>query len=539
MKNILKTIIVLAVIIITNISCQIKDSLKTDTMKADSLTAIVQTTSGKVAGYILNNTYTFKGIPYAQSERFMPPQKPASWEGVRSSRAYGPVCPSEISVMSDELEFIQQHDFGYSGENCLNLNVWTQGIHDGKKRPVMVWLHGGGYTSGSSHELPVYDGENISKSSDVVLVSVNHRLNVLGFLDLSGISEKYKYSANAGMLDIVAALEWVRDNIANFGGDPGNVTIFGQSGGGGKVGTLMQMPSAKGLFHKAIMESGAAGGFQDTNYTRQVGFAILEELGLKPGQADSLKNIPYIKLLAAGNQAVRKVSAKITSSGGILGRLGWAPSIDGEVIPYQIGAPEAEEISKGIPLLIGTNKNEFHASLMNPALRNITEAKAKEYLQKQYGEKTDAFIAAVKKAYPNDTKGSDLVDVDVRFRPGSIGFANKKSAVSDAAPVYMYLFTWQSLMLDGLPKAVHCLEIGFVFNNIDRCKESTGDSRETYDLADKLSRTWTQFAATGDPNWDGIPQWEPYTESSGSTMLLNNTFELVHHHDKELMDLLK
>ncbi|MBN1159240.1 MAG: carboxylesterase/lipase family protein [Bacteroidales bacterium] len=533
-QSFLKIILALSLVVLMA-SCD-KSTRNYDTIKADSTTALVQTEYGKVAGYIMNDIYTFKGIPYAQAERFMPPEKPEVWEGIRSSRMYGPICPLEITYGSDELEFIQQHDFGYMNENCLNLNIWTQGIQDGKKRPVMVWLHGGGYTSGSSHELPVYDGENISKTSDVVLVSVNHRLNVLGFLDLSGVNDKYKYSANAGMLDIVAALEWVRDNIANFGGDPGNVTIFGQSGGGGKVGTLMQMPSAKGLFHKAIMESGAAGSLKDTGYTRLVGFAILEELELRPEQVDSLKNVPHTELLAAGNRAIQKVSAKISQQGGIMGHLGWSPSVDGDVIPCQIGTPEGEGISKDIPLLIGTNKNEFHASMTNPELRNITEAQAKEYLQTQYGEKTDAFIAAVKKTYPDDTRGSDLVDVDVMFRPGSLQFASQKSAVAGGAPVYMYLFTWQSPVLDGLPKAVHCLEIGFVFNNIDCCKESTGDSRETYDLADRISHTWTQFAATGDPNWDGIPRWEPYTESSGSTMLLNNTFELVHHHDKELMD---
>jgi para-nitrobenzyl esterase len=525
------------ILIVFLASCQ-KATKETVTIRADSVTAIVQTTSGKVAGYIRNNIYTFKGIPYARAERFMPPQKPAPWEGVRSSRLFGPVCPVETNLLSDELEFIEQRDFGYSNEDkCLNLNVWTQGINDGKKRPVMVWLHGGGFSTGSSHELPVYDGENMSKYSDVVLVSVNHRLNILGFLDLSGVSDKYKYSANVGMLDLVAALEWVRDNITNFGGDPGNVTIFGQSGGGGKVATLMQMPMAKGLFHKAIMQSGASGAFQDRNNTRQIGPAILEELGLKPNQVDSLKNIPYTELMAAGSKAIRKVSAKITSSGGIPGRLGWSPSNDGEVIPYQNGTPEAEEISKGIPLLIGTNKNEMPAGLMNPSLRNITEAQAKEYLQKQYGEKTDAFIATFKKTYPNDTKPTDLIDVDVMFRPGSILFADQKSAVAGGAPVYMYLFTWQSPILDGIPKASHCMEIAFVFNNINRSIESTGDSRETFDLADKISHTWTQFAATGDPNWDGIPVWEPYTESSGSNMLLNNTFELVHHHDKELLDL--
>jgi para-nitrobenzyl esterase len=231
MKNMLNLVPGLFLLGVLLTSCQPKTTPETDTIKADSVTAIAQTESGRVAGYIDHTIFCFKGIPYAQSERFMPPSKPTPWEGVRSSRSYGPVCPIDVNsmVLSDEMEFVQQHDFGYMRENCQNLNVWTRGIADGKKRPVMVWLHGGGYTAGSSRELPTYDGLNLSKTRDVVVVSVNHRLNVLGFLDLSGVDEKYKNSANAGMLDLVAALEWVKANIAGFGGDPGNVTIFGQA----------------------------------------------------------------------------------------------------------------------------------------------------------------------------------------------------------------------------------------------------------------------------------------------------------------------
>ena len=433
MKKSFKSIVGSAVIMLMALSCQTKNSIVTDTIKADSVTAIVQTESGKVAGYIDNGIFNFKGIPYAQAERFMPPVKPTPWEDVRSSRSYGPVCPIDIGstvVLNDEMEFVQQHNFGYMNENCLNLNVWTQRINDASnKRPVMVWLHGGGYTAGSSCELPTYDGLNLSKTSDVVVVSVNHRLNVLGFLDLSGVSDKYKYSANVGMLDLVAALEWVKANIANFGGDPGNVTIFGQLGGGGKVCTLMQMPKAKGLFHKAISESGAAGALKEASTTKLIGFAILEELGLKPGQVDSLRNVPHAELLAAGNRAVQKVAAKLAPQAGLMGMLGWAPSMDGEVLPFQVGTPEAEAISRDIPLMIGTNKNEFAALMGNPLKPNATEEEVKDALQKIYGDKTDAYIAAVKKAFPNDTKPSDMMSVDLMFRPGSVTFANQKSAV--------------------------------------------------------------------------------------------------------------
>jgi para-nitrobenzyl esterase len=539
MKNSIQIISGTALIIIIVTSCQTKNIIVTDTIKADSVTAIVQTESGKVAGYIDNSIYNFKGIPYAQAERFMPPEKITPWKGVRSTRSYGPVCPIDIAstVLNDEMEFVQQHNFGYMNEKCLNLNVWTQGINDGKKRPVMVWLHGGGYTAGSSRELPTYDGLNLSKTRDVVVVSVNHRLNVLGFLDLSGVSDKYKYSANIGMLDLVAALEWVKTNIANFGGDPGNVTIFGQSGGGGKVTTLMQMPMAKGLFQKAISQSGAAGSLKDKSTTSLIGFAILEELSLKPNQVDSLKNIPYTKLLAAGNMAVKKVAAKLGPQGGLMGMLGWAPSIDGEVIPFQVGTPEAEAISKDIPLMIGTNKNEFAPFMGNTLKPNASEAEVKDALQKRYGDKTEAYIAAFKKAFPNDTKPSDMMDVDLMFRPMSVQFANQKSAFNGAAPVYMYLFTWQSPILDGKLKAVHCMEIAFVFNNIARNREQSGDSKEAYALADLMSKTWARFAATGNPNGNGLPDWPAYTEDNGQTMFFDNICAVRAHHDKELLEI--
>jgi para-nitrobenzyl esterase len=539
MKKSVISLVGLAFLVVAG-SCQNntpKSTIVTDTIKADSVTAIVQTESGKIAGYIDNNVFNFKGIPYAQAERFMPPTKVTPWKGVRSTRSYGSVCPINVAstVLNDEMEFVQQHNFANMNENCLNLNVWTQGINDGKKRPVMVWLHGGGYTAGSSCELPTYDGLNLSKSSDVVVVSVNHRLNVLGFLDLSGVSDKYKYSANAGMLDLVAALEWVKTNIANFGGDPGNVTIFGQSGGGGKVCTLMQMPKAKGLFQKAISQSGAAGALKEKSTTSLVGFAILEELGFKPNQVDSLKNVPFTRLLEAGNNAVKKVAAKLGPAGGLMGMLGWAPSMDGDVIPFQVGTPEAEAISKDIPLMIGTNKNEFAALMGNSLKPNATEADVKEALQKQYGDKTDAYISAYKSAFPNDAKPSEMMSIDLMFRPMSLNFANQKSAVKDAAPVYMYLFTWQSPILDGELKAVHCMEIAFVFNNIARNRQQSGDSKEAYALAEIMSKTWARFAATGDPNGKGLPEWPAYSADNGQTMFFDNSCAVRAHHDKDLL----
>ncbi|GAB3714153.1 carboxylesterase/lipase family protein [Spirosoma flavus] len=500
--------------------------------------AVVSTESGKVRGYIHNTIYTFKGIPYAKAERFMAPTKPDSWTGVRSSMSYGPVCPlmdPTTSVM-DESEFVFHHDWGYPNEDCLRLNIWSSGVSDSKKRPVMVWLHGGGHVAGSSQELPSYDGENISKKGDVVLVSINHRLNILGFLDLSAYGEKYKASSNTSIMDMVAALQWVKTNIANFGGDPNNVTIFGQSGGGGKVNTLLYTPSAKGLFQKAIIQSGGLGlSFHEPALTKRVGAAVLDELGIKADQVDEIQKVPFGRLAAAGKKAVLKVQEQVKAEGkqtGVFGLM-WGPTLDGNLLPYQPTDPTAQSISSTIPLLIGSTKNEFMASLRLPDSNALTMDEAKSMLQKQYGDKTDAFIAALKKAYPNDTKPSDLLDVDGMFRRSAIKMADVKATSS--APVYMYLFTYQSPVLDGRYKAMHCTEIPFAFNNVARCEEMTGGTKAAYELADKVSQAWVSFARTGNPNHKGLPNWQRYTPANGATMLLDNQCVEKYHHDKEAL----
>jgi para-nitrobenzyl esterase len=503
-------------------------------MIANSESALTTTESGDVIGYMHKGVYIFKGIPYAKAERFMPPAPPDPWEGVRSSRSYGPVCPIDVAsmILFDELEFAQQHNFWFmKEEDCLNLNVWSPGIRDGEKRPVMVWLHGGGYTAGSSCELPTYDGESLSASGDVVVVSINHRLNVLGFLDLSGVDEKYAHSANVGMMDVVAALQWVQANIENFGGDPGNVTIFGQSGGAGKVGTLMYAPSARGLFHKAIMQSGGKPNFRDPEQTRQVGLAVLEVLGLSAAEVDKLKEVPHDELLAAGNKAINMVQGEAQGL-----RLGWAPVLDGEFLPFQTGDPRGDVLSKDIPLMIGTTRTEFGMSSRTPYFHGTRE-EVIEHLRETYQDQTDAYVAAFDKAYPNTKMPSDMMDVDFMFRPASMEFADIKSSLEGGAPAYMYLFAWDAPILDGMLKSSHCMEIAFVFNNIHRNEEYNGGTPEAYALAEKVSTTWAAFARTGNPNNALIPQWEPYTGESGVTLIFDNTIEAKSHHDKELMEI--
>ncbi len=501
---------------------------------ADHETAISNTESGQVAGYIHKGIYNYKGIPYAQAERFMPPQKPKPWEGVRSCRAYGPVCPINVEsmILSDEMEFAQQHNFAYMNEDkCMNLNVWTPGINDGAKRPVMVWLHGGGYSAGSSCELPSYDGENLSKTGDVV-VSINHRLNILGFLDLSEVSDKYAHSANVGMLDAVAALKWVSKNIENFGGDPNNVTIFGQSGGGGKVSTLLYMPSAHGLFHKAIMQSGGGGSFTTSDVTKKVGPLVLKELNIMPSEIEKINDVDYVDLLAAGNRALAKLSKQ-----GI--RAGWRPSVDGEIIPLQVGTPGAEDLSKNVPLIIGTNQCEFGTSMAFGAKVSLaSEEQIIEMLKERYGDKTEAYVAAFKKAYPNTQLPSDMIDIDLGMRPNALKFASLKSSIQDGAPVYNYIFKWNAPHMDYMFKSMHCQEIAFVFNSIEYNEQYNGGTPEAYALADKLCKTWTTFARTGNPNNPEMPEWVNFTSENGATMLFDNVSELRYNHDKELLKVL-
>ena len=505
---------------------------------ASATDAIVKTESGLVAGYIEDGIYIYKGIPYAQAERFMPPSKAKEWEGVRSSRAYGPTCPQKkrMGWMIDEMAFESHWDDGYSGEDCLRANIWTKGINDGKKRPVMVWLHGGGYSAGSGQELPAYDGTNLCEKGDVVIVSLNHRLNVLGFLDLSAFGEKYAQSGNVGLLDLIAALKWVKENIANFGGDPSNVTIFGQSGGGGKVTALLTSGLAKGLFNKAIVESGSLLQMMEPKYSKRIGTSVMEELGLKASQIDQLKDIPYEKLLAAGENAVAKLKAEVTTEGTMSLLFGWCPTVDGNVLTSQPTTSQAYENSKDIPVIIGTTLHEFMGSSRNPALKKATIETAKNELKKKYGDKTDEFLKAFGQAYPH-YKPVDLFDVDMLFRPQAVQQATLKSNLG-GAPVYMYLFSWESPILDGAFRSSHCMELPFVFDNIYNSRTMTGGSKSAYKLADYMSSAWLNFARTGNPNVAGLPDWKPYDSQKGAVMILNNKCEIKYNHDKELLNVI-
>ena len=500
-----------------------------------SQATVVQTVSGKVAGYFDDGSYTYKGIPYAKAERFMPPVPADPWEGIRSSRAYGPTCPQgkRTGWYSDELAFSFSWDDGFPDEDCLRVNIWTPGINDGKKRPVMVWLHGGGYSSGSGQELPSYDGRNLADKGDVVVVTLNHRLNVLGFLDLSAYGEKYSRSGNAGLLDLVAALDWIQKNITKFGGDASNVTIFGQSGGGGKVSTLLATPDAKGMFHKAIVQSGAMLRTMESRWSRRIGAAVVEELGISPCKIDEMKNVPYDKLLAAGEKAIARIKPEAEKEGYAAFIFGWAPIVDGSVLPRQPFDPQAPEQSKEIPIMIGTTLHEFTASTYVPEMRTISHEEAEGYLKRTYGNRTAEFVELFKDTYPG-YEPKDLIDTDFIFRPNAVELANIKFR-QGGAPVYTYLFAWESPVMDGILRSTHCMEIPFVFNNADVHASMTGGSEEAVALADIMSQAWINFARRGNPNTEELPQWPAYDNSDGATMFFDNTCEVKYNHDKELI----
>ena len=446
-------------------------------LETSAKAATVQTVSGPVAGYVDDGVFTFKGIPYAKAERFMPATDPDPWTEVRHSRAYGPTCPQDKRAgwWSDDQAFAMHWDDGFPDEDCLRVNIWTGGLKNGVKRPVMVWLHGGGFRAGSGQELISYDGANLARDHGVVVVTLNHRLNVLGFLDLSAYGAKYAKSGNLGMTDIVRALQWVRDNIAAFGGDPDNVTIFGQSGGGGKVSTLMAMPSAKGLFHKAIVQSGSITQLMEPKYTRRIGAKTVEKLHLNPAHIDKIAEVPYEQLLAAYNQSIQEVCEEAKQDGSfpenILSAIlfGQVPVVDGEVIPAQPATPEALALSKEIPVIIGTTYHEFTRDREDPI-----------------------------------------------FQPLALQQAADRTAAG-CAPVYLYQFTWESPVLDGAFGSTHCIEIPFVFDNVSLHRTFTGGAQDAVELGHRISRLWTNFAKTGTPEAEDMPAWEPYPKK----MILN------------------
>lgn len=484
----------------------------------------VNTTYGCLQGFLDGDVYTFLGIPYAKAERFMPAVDPDKFDGVKMCRTYGPKAPQGETLayrdLSSDYDFAFQFVYEPMDEDqCLVLNVWSKGINDGKKRPVFVWFHGGGFSTGSGHDLPCYEGRALAEKGDIVAVTVNHRLNVLGYTDMRGLGGKYAESVNLGQRDLVKALEWVNKNIAAFGGDPGNVTIGGQSGGGGKVSNVLAMPSARGLFQKAIVQSGSNMPYADNEASKAFGLALAKELGVTPGNADKLNSFTYEELVEASRRASR--GGRGAGFGGAL------PVLDGK---YITEAPIAPEQSKDIPMIVGTNLYEFSYGVAKPG---ITLDQARTQLTERYGDsaKADQFIADYKEAYP-EMEPRDLLNTDFFFRPGAAAQVREKSA-QGGAPVYSYIFAWKPEGSDI--GACHGMELPFMFNNISLQKEMTRASDKAYRLADIMSSAWIAFFRSGNPNVEGLPQWEPWTPQNGAVMIFDNTSRVASHHDDGLL----
>jgi para-nitrobenzyl esterase len=398
-------------------------------------------------------------------------------------------------------------------EDCLYLNVWTPAVGDGGKRPVLFWCHGGGFTMGSG-SAPFYHGTNLARRGDVVVVTVNHRLGPLGYCYLGDLAgEAYATSGNAGMLDLVAALEWVRDNIAPFGGDPGNVTIFGESGGGAKVSVLLAMPAAAGLFHRAIVQSGPGVRMLSREKATEQAEKLLRELDLPARDTDRLSTLPFEQLFAA--------NARVNNN---LLR-GWSPVVDGQALPHHPFDPVAPAVSEQVPLIIGTNKDEATLFLLADAgLDTLDEAGLRARVEPLAGQDTGALLAAYRHTYPTASSG-DLFSAllsDRMMRMHSITLAERKDA-QGAAPVYMYLFTWETPVLNGRLKSCHALEIPFVFDNLARADRFTGESPERFALAEHMSEAWLAFAREGVPRYHGLPAWPVYDAKTRATMLFDQT----------------
>ena len=500
------------------------------TIVASDETNIVETSSGKIRGYSRNGIYTFKGIPYGASTegsaRFMAPTKPKPWTGVRSSMQYGWVSPQgpRGGWANDEEAWLFSWNDGIQNEDCLRLNVWTPSINDNAKRPVMVWLHGGGFVAGNGQEHPAYDGESLARSGDVVLVSLNHRLGAVGHLDLSQYGEKFKDSGNVGMLDIVLALEWVRDNISRFGGNAGNVTVFGQSGGGGKVNTLLAMPSAKGLFHRGIVQSGSMLRGATTERAARLTTQIVAQLNVKP---DDLQTIPYQHLV----EVSMSIIAKNRPSGPpdvrrMADLLGFAPVVDGKNLPVHPYDPTAPAISADIPIMVGTVLNEFVNGINHPEYEMMTEEEVAKRTANFFGAQHGPEIL---KVFNEQHPGEKPFDIYSRMmaasvRQGAVTQCERK-ATQGGAPAYLYWFQWKTPVLDARPRAFHCSEIAFAFDNTARAENMTTNSPEAQSLAKKVSAAWVAFARTGDPNHPGLLQWPKFTTEKCPTMIFNTQCE--------------
>ncbi|WP_102346268.1 carboxylesterase/lipase family protein [Bacillus sp. Marseille-P3661] len=496
---------------------------------------IVEITSGKIRGEVTDGIYSFKGIPYGEgtdgSRRFLPPSKMNPWTGIYNATEYGPRCfqtkgninpDNELTKAQSSIRIREE-----ASENCLFLNVWTSGLNDGGRRPVLFWCHGGGFFQGSGAG-PRTDGTSLAKNGEVVVITVNHRLGPLGYLFLGDlIGGQYDRSGNVGMLDLVLALEWVQENVEVFGGDPNNVTIFGCSGGGSKVSTLMAMPAAKGLFHRAIIQSAYGLKMSTREDATEIAEKVLNHLGVSEKEIDRLHTVPVESLWEAYHVATAWTPERFAEKGR---HIAISPVVDGYDLPQHPFDPVGSPLSADVPLMIGTTKDEATLFLFSdPDLGSIDEVGLRKWASLYFGEGGEHVIAAYRNELPHLSANDLLISIisdRVTIRD-SITLAERKLA-QQAAAVYMYQFTWESPILGGKMKSMHGLEVPFVFNNVHRMPfELVGEDPDKYTLASNMSQAWISFARNGNPGHAGLPTWSSYSTIDRSTMIFGKECHVV------------
>lgn len=479
---------------------------------ATNAAPILETTYGRVRGAVEDGIAVFKGVRYGAdtaTTRFQPPKPPEPWSGVVDALDFGPQAPQASGGDGGGL-FTSWANRRPDSEDCLFLNVWTPGVADGKQRPIMVWLHGGGFAagSGSSH---AYDGVRLANRGDVVVVTINHRLNLFGHLYLAQYGERFADSGNVGVLDIVQALEWVRDNAEALGGDPNRVMIFGESGGGAKVTTLMAMDPAKGLFHRAAVQSGAWLTVNEPEPAAKAAAGVVERLGLTPATIDQILTVPVADLQAAARPGGFGVAS--------------GPVLDGRSLKRHPFTPDGPPQSRDVPLLIGLNRTESTLLIgaRDPSLFALSwetlPGKLTPFLR---GLDVESLIASYRQMHPQET-ASDVffaITTDSRFLRGHVIEADRKAA-QGGAPVYFYMLNWDTPVDGGKWRSPHALEIGFVFDNVAKSESMSGVGPQQQRIADLMSESWLAFAKTGDPNNALVPQWPAYETADRKAMVFD------------------
>jgi para-nitrobenzyl esterase len=488
---------------------------------AGKLFVETQTRYGRVQGIQSTGIKMFKGVPYGAAtggqNRFMPPKRPAAWRGVRECLGYGQVSPQALTDLRSDYGVMIHWDIqpGGMGEDCLTLNVWTPGLRDGAKRAVLVSFHGGGFTTGSSNALG-FDGAQLARAGDVVVITVNHRLATFGYLQLAdlGAPSEFAYAGVAGIMDLTAALEWVRDNAESFGGDPNNVMIFGQSGGGAKVSSMLATPAAKGLFHRAAVQSGSMLKFAARDRATQNTDMFLKQLGIGKSRIGDLQKIPWQQLLEA------QVATAPTAPG-----LGASPVLDGKYLPHDPFDPVAPPESAQVPLIVSTALEDAALALSNFAL---TEADLKTLLDKRFNDRGANILSLYRKYYPE--KSPYLIQAqaftDSGFRRSAFKQVELKAAQGKGA-VYMYEWDWPTPAFGGRYGAIHGLDVSASFHE-------ARDGNDMSRVAEQLSSAWVAFAKVGNPNTPRLPPWPIYDTATRATMVFGTPTQLINDHRGEI-----